>query len=217
MELLAQKHSIPVFINDWSQVEQLQFHHGLNYLFINNLTFSEYYNVMSVFVNTRTPEEITMFSTGYFFSEFHNQASWTQMEHFTFMTGYELFKNNFVEIKKYLPNRSLVDVHEYATRVLPDFMTQMDLSCYENLLQGRESNILPTLIGSMECVYVPPVISEMESTKLTDDFNRAACKHSLMDSFFDLDIEPIALSDVASEEDVMDDSDIEFLFENLFC
>ena len=212
---LYQKHSIPVFINDWSPSEQLQFHHALNFLFINNFTFKEYYNVMSVFVNTRTPEEIKMFSIGYFLSEFHNQSSWTPLEHFTFKTGYDLFKNNFVEIKKYLPNRSLLDVHEYATRVLPEFTVQMDLSCYENLLQGRELNVLPAFTGSSEYVYVPPAIDEAESMKFTDDFDRAACKHS-SESCFDLDIEPIALSEVSSEEDIMDASDIEFLFDSLF-
>ena len=212
---LYQKHSIPVFINDWSPSEQLQFHHALNFLFINNFTFKEYYNVMSVFVNTRTPEEIKMFSIGYFLSEFHNQSSWTPLEHFTFKTGYDLFKNNFVEIKKYLPNRSLLDVHEYATRVLPEFTVQMDLSCYENLLQGRELNVLPAFTGSSEYVYVPPAIDEAESMKFTDDFDRVACKHS-SESCFDLDIEPIALSEVSSEEDIMDASDIEFLFDSLF-
>ena len=211
----SQKHSIPVFINDWSQTEQLQFHHALNFIFINNFTFNEYYNVMSVFVNTRTPEEIKMFSIGYFLSEFHNQSSWTPLEHFTFKTGYDLFKNNFVEIKKYLPNRSLLDVHEYATRVLPEFTVQMDLSCYENLLQGRELNVLPAFTGSSEYVYVPPAIDEAESMKFMDDFDRVACKHS-SESCFDLDIEPIALSEVSSEEDIMDASDIEFLFDSLF-
>ena len=213
--MLSQKHSIPVFISDWSQTEQLQFHHVLNFIFINNFTFNEYCNIMSVFVNTRTPEEIKVFSIGYFLSEFHNQSSWTPLEQFTFKTGHELFKNNFVEIKKYLPNRSLLDVHEYATRVLPEFTMQMDLSCYENLLQGRELNVLPAFTGSSEYVYVPPAIDEAESMKFTDDFDRAACKHS-SESCFDLDIEPIALSEVSSEEDIMDASDIEFLFDSLF-
>ena len=92
---------------------------------------------------------------------------------------------------------------------------QMDLSCYENLLQDRELNVLPAFTGSSEYVYVPPAIDEAESMKFMDDFDRAACKHS-SESCFDLDIEPIALSEVSSEEDIMDASDIEFLFDSLF-
>ena len=213
--VFLQKYSIPVFIGDWSGEEQLNFHYALNHLFINGMMGPDFYQEIMMFVQTKSIQEIKMFSLWYFLSEIHNKNEWSQIEHYTFMKGFMLFDTDFVEIKKYLPFRTLVDVHEYASRVLPQFSMHTDLFCYENIVQNTDLSVIATFTGASESLYIPAVRSDIESTKLIKDYAESVCKHrSAID--FDLDLEPIPLGDMSMEQEVLDDSNLEFLFETLF-
>lgn len=212
---LPQKYSIPVFIGDWSHEEQLQFHYALNYLFIHRTNSNDFYKEISPFVKSKSIAEIKMFAVWYFLSDIHNKNPWSLIEHHTFMKGFEIFQDDFVETKKYLPFRSLVDVHEYACRMLPQFSMNTDMLCYENIVQNSDLSIIATLTGSSECLYVPPAKKDIESMKLMEDAQASVCKHSSY-SVFDFDVEPIPLCDLPAEEEILDDSSMEFLFETLF-
>ena len=75
-------------------------------------------NIIQRFVGSKTPDQIYAFMKNYFDIHNHNYAEWTKDEICALVYGLQRHLNDYVSIKKYLPTRTLFDLHRYVNFLL---------------------------------------------------------------------------------------------------
>ena len=137
------------------------------------------------------------------------------------MQAYEIFGNDFMRINTFLSRRSLMNVHAYATTVLPTFKHKQDFPYYEPNQWRRMlsvAKVQPTVANDMAC-YESVDWNSSQCTSIECFTSESSVELFNRLNKLDLtvhDFEPIQISDVTSQTEVLDDDSMEFLFETLF-
>jgi hypothetical protein len=71
-------------------------------------------NIIQHFVGSKKAEDINAFMKNYFNIQNHNYTEWTKDEICALVYGLQRHPNDYVCIKKYIPTRTLFDLHRYV-------------------------------------------------------------------------------------------------------
>ena len=192
----------------WSTDEVFGFFYGLNSVFVSVYDVEDKWEMITRFVKTKSYEEVVRFGEWYCVSCLHNNEPWTEVEHYCFMQGFELFGLDFIRINTFLPGRSLMNIHAYAMLVLPSFKHKRQGPYFESEPWIRMMSV-QTNEPSAELVCNERVdwdISRKEESSDVSKKSEIQCE----------DMEPIDICDTTSVAESMDKDSMEFLFETLF-
>ena len=205
-------------LDKWSTDEVLGFFYGLNSVFVCVYYVEDKWEMITQLVKTKSYEEVVRFGNWYFFSEVHNFEPWTEVEHACFMQAYDIFGNDFIRINTFLSRRSLMNLHVYATVALSTFKHKQDFPYYEPNQWKRlvsVAKIQPTIVTNSDMGCYESVdwsssdcFTSESSLKLFNTLNKLDITTH--------DFEPIQISDVTCNAEIVDDDSLEFLFETLF-
>ena len=208
-------------LDKWTTDEVLAFFYGLNSVFVCMYYVEDQWKMITDFIKTKSYEEVVRFGDWYFISEVHSFEPWSEVEHACFMQAYEIFGNDFMRINTFLSRRSLMNVHAYATTVLPTFKHKQDFPYYEPNQWRRMlfvAKVQPTVANDMAC-YESVDWNSSQCTSIECFTSESSVELFNRLNKLDLtahDFEPIQISDVTSQTEVLDDDSMEFLFETLF-
>ena len=100
--------------NLWSVQDVENFEKGLDFCFVNKPKPHMFLNIIQRFVGSKKAEDINAFMKNYFNIQNHNYTEWTKDEICALVYALQRHPNDYVSMKKYIPTRTLFDLHRYV-------------------------------------------------------------------------------------------------------
>ena len=104
--------------DSWTMEELQTFERGLDFCFLNKPKPHIFLSVLQRFVRTKNVQQIEGFTKIYFNSQYHNYSEWTTDEIGALVYGLQRHPNDYVSMKRYIPTRTLFDLHRYVNALL---------------------------------------------------------------------------------------------------
>ena len=104
--------------NSWSVQDVEKFERGLDFCFVNKPKPHMFLNIIQRFVGSKKAEDINAFMKNYFDIQNHNYADWTKDEICALVYALQRHPNDYVSMKKYIPTRTLFDLHRYVNLLM---------------------------------------------------------------------------------------------------